>query len=240
MPGHPFDGQLIFGTIIAFACAAVAVAVDLQDTVRARMGGFANTSVLLCWQGWLTLCAWGLFDAVMYHIILNNKEWASSTFGFRVDLNPLWTGLAVGLSAVIVIRSKLAKIGTFEIGGEFAYLWSRARVLDAVNKRRIDKKQQCQGGKTKEAIADIAAFPTLFTDLEAHLRDLATGRPDISAAVVSEIDDLRKTYIKAGDANPDKTINGTDRARSYLVNIALDYFGHRDFRKWAKANRIPL
>jgi hypothetical protein len=235
-----FDGQLVLGTLIAFACAVVAVAIDLQDAVRARMGGFANTSVLLCWQGWLALGFWGLFDAIMYHVILHNKEWASRTFGFTVEENLLWTGLAVGLSAVIVIRSKLAKIGNVEIGGEFAYLWSRAKVLDAVNRRRIDKKQKCQGGKTKDAIADIVAYRTLFTDLEVHLRELARGRPDISAAVISQIDDLRKTYIKTGDPDPDKTINENKRAREYLVNIALDYFGHRDFRRWTKDNQIPI
>jgi hypothetical protein len=174
------------------------------------------------------------------HVILNNKEWASNTFGFKVDQNLLLTGLAVGLSAVFVIRSKLAKVGTVEIGGEFAYLWSRAKVLDAVNKRRIRKKNQCLGGKVTEAIADTKKLPTLFTDLEQHLRELARGRPDISATVISQIDDLRKTYIKTNDPDPGKTMNETERAREYLVKIALDYFGDREFKRWAESNQIPI
>src|SRR5712692_8841114 len=185
MPIDSPNGSLVLGAAIAFACAAVAVAVDLQNTVRKVLGGFANTSVVLCLYGWLAICAWGLFDAVMYLVILDNKEWASNTFGFTVDKNPLWTGLAVGVSAVFVIRSKLGKFGSIEIGGELAYLWSSAKVLDAVNKRQIVKKEQCLA-KFKAAIDNIGALPSFFADLEAYLRARATGRRDISAKVISE------------------------------------------------------
>jgi hypothetical protein len=62
---YQLDLQLILGTLVAFACAAVAVAFDLQDTVKAQMGSFANTSVLSCRVGWLAILVWGIFDAGM-------------------------------------------------------------------------------------------------------------------------------------------------------------------------------
>jgi hypothetical protein len=197
------------------------------------------TSIFTCWQGWLSLAIWGIFDAGMYHFILNHREWASSTLGFAVDQNLLGTALAVGVSAIVVIRSKLAKVGTFEVGGEWAYLWSRAQVLDAVNKKRITKKTGWER-RFKTAAEATKNVPMFFTDLEVYVKGLLQGRPDIKQTVTDQIVDLRKQYIPSGDQDPDSTINGNDRARRYLVSLALDYLGHRVLESWAKANKIAI
>lgn len=233
------SGPLVLGTLVAFACAVVAVGVDLQDAVKTQLGALANTFVLQCWQGWAALFAWGIFDAGMYHVILNNQQWASNTFGFDVKQNPLLLGIVVGVSAVVVIRSKLAKVGNFEVGGEWLYLWSRATVLNAINKRRVRIKRTWQA-KFRAAIHDTAGLPTFFTDLEAEIRGRVAGRPDISTSILAQLDDLRKQYVPTGDPNPDATINRSERARSYLVSLGLDYFGHRDLQEWATASGIVL
>jgi hypothetical protein len=230
---------LFTGTLIAFACAVIAVAIDLQDAVKAQLGALANTSILGCWQGWVSIIGWGIFDAAMYHMILNNKEWATSTFGFRVDQNLLWTGLVVGISAIVVIRSKLAKVGSVEVGGEWVYLWTRAKVLNAVNKRRVNIKQVWQS-RFRRAVNDVAGSPTFFTDLETRFVSLLLGRPDITSAVLAQIADLRKQYVPAGDPNADDTINANPRARAYLVNVGLDYFGPAELLQWATQAGIAI
>src|SRR3954466_705940 len=97
---------LLAGSAIALACAVIAVGTDLQDSVTGRLGALANTSVLQCWQGWASLLGWGAFDAAMFHLVLLNPVWASETFHFKVDDNLAWTGLVVGVSAIVIIRSK--------------------------------------------------------------------------------------------------------------------------------------
>jgi hypothetical protein len=174
----------------------------------------------------------------MYHVILNNKEWATSTFGFQVDKSLIWTALVVGISAIIIIRSKLAKVGNFEIGGEWAYLWSRARVLNAVNKQRIKRKGIWQE-KFRLAAVDVNKYQTFFTDLEQHLKDILTGRPDISTAVQAQLDQLREEY-SGKTPNQDAAVNASEKAREYLISVALDYLGHKDIVDWANQKKVSL
>ena len=114
--------SVLLGTAIAFSCGLVAIGVDLQDSVTARLGALANTSILQSWQGWAGLLGWGAFNAAMFQVVLLNPSWASQTFNFKVDDNLAWTGLLVGLSAIIIIRSKLTKVGNVEWGVEWLYL----------------------------------------------------------------------------------------------------------------------
>ena len=51
--------SVLLGTAIAFSCGLVAIGVDLQDSVTARLGALANTSILQSWQGWAGLLGWG-------------------------------------------------------------------------------------------------------------------------------------------------------------------------------------
>ncbi len=104
----PDAAALAGGTVVAFCCAFIAIAVDLQTAVKAELGGLADTSVLLCRWGWIIAVGWGGFDAVMFLVVEDHRQWASGTFGFKVDDNQLWTGLVVGVSAILVIRSKIA------------------------------------------------------------------------------------------------------------------------------------
>ena len=235
----PDTAALAGGTVIAFCCAFMAVAVDLQTAVKAELGALADTSVLMCRWGQIIAVGWGGFDAVMFLVVQNHRQWASGTFGFRVDENRLWTGLVVGVSAILIIRSKLAKVGGVEVGGEWAYLWSRAKVIDAVNRRRIAIKDDWRR-RFAPAVRDVAGCPDFFTDLEVRLLDLVAGRPGIRASIMAQLSDLRRQHIPAGDATPDATINASVRARSYLISVALDYFGYADIEKWARQHGVAI
>lgn len=233
----PDTAALAGGTVVAFCCAFIAVAVDLQTAVKAELGGLADTSVLLCRWGRIIAVGWGGFDAVMFLVVEDHRQWASGAFGFKVDENHVWTGRVVGVSAILIIRSKLAKVGSVEVGGEWAYLWSRAKVIDAVNRRRVAIKDDWRR-RFAPAVRNIDRYPELFTDLESRLLDLLAGRPGIRAAVTAQLSELRRQHVPPGDAAPDRTINETVRARSHLVSVALDYFGYTEIESWARQHGV--
>jgi hypothetical protein len=215
-------GPLLAGTAIAFVCALIAVGTDLQGSVTSRLGALANTSILQIWQGWAGLVGWCAFDADVFQATLINPSWASQTFHFDVGNNIPWAGLVVGLSAIIIIRSKLLKQGNVEWGVEWIYLWSSAQVLDAVNRQRIAIKRHWEG-RFRPSANDLATYPNFFTDLETSMIGVLHGRsPQTEAALTQEFRRLRANYIPAGDPHPNATINASAHARRYLVSATQD------------------
>jgi hypothetical protein len=237
------SGNLIplsLGTAIAFWCAVIAVGTDLQSSVSNRLGALANTSILQCWQGWASLVGWGAFDATMLQIVLRNPVWASQTFHFDISSNLLWAGLVVGISAIIIIRSKLFKQGEVEWGAEWIYLWSAAQVLDAVNQHRIAIKRHWEG-KFRSASDNIAAYANFFTDLESHMTAVLRGMPPATqAALTQEFQRLRTNYPPAGGQTADDAVNGNAAARRYIVSAVLDHVGDSTLVEWANGAGIQI
>jgi hypothetical protein len=222
--------SFLLGTLIALMCALIAIGIDLQDAVNARIGVLANTSILQCWQGWACLLGWGAFNVTMFQIVLLYPQWASETFHFEVGNNLLSTGLLVGVSAMIIIRSKLMKVNNIEWGAEWLYLWSGAQSLSAVNRKRIAMKVSWES-KFRPYVTDLAKYPNFFTDLEAHLNNILKGSSlQVQGALQQEFTHLRATYAPAGGPTPDVTINASVPARRYLVSAALDHLGYADIR----------
>ena len=231
---------LLAATAIAFVCALIAVGTDLQNSVTSRLGALANTSILQSQQGWWSLLGWGAFDAAMLQIVLINPTWATQTFHFDVGKNLLWAGLVVGISAIIIIRSKLFKQGNVEWGVEWIYLWSSAQVLDAVNRKRIRIKGHSEG-RFRPFASDLGQYPNFFTDLETHMLGILQGKSQqTQAAVTQEFAQLRAKYIPAGDQNPNATINNNAPARRYLISVVMDHIGHTDLVTWALAQGMQI
>lgn len=207
------------GGLVAFALAVVAVGVDIQQTIQSRLGNGANTSVLAVWQGWIILAMWGFCDAGLYIAILANPDWAKATFPFVVSGNKLWAGVIIGVSAVIIIRSKLAKVADVEIGFEWAYLWARAFVLTSVNKERA-RKRVASEKRYYPMADDVAKFPGLFTDLKKWIELMAKGLDEQrQTAVLTQLAEISRTST-ANSSSPDKDVD----ARRNLMGLAFDYF----------------
>jgi hypothetical protein len=220
--------SVLLGTSIALACALIAIGIDLQDAVTTRLGVLANTSILQCWQGWATLLGWGAFNVTMFQIVLLDPKWASETFHFEVGNNLASTGLLVGVSAMIIIRSKLMKVNNIEWGVEWLYLWSSAQSLSAVNRKRIATKSRWES-KFQPYVNNLAKYPNFFTDLETHVVNILRGSSlKVQDALQQEFTQLRATYVSAGDPTPDTTINASIPARRYLVSAVLDHLGYAD------------
>jgi hypothetical protein len=218
------------GMGVAFVLAVIVVASDIQSAIKAQLGSLANTFVLAVWQGWIVVLGWGLVVAAIFQVIINHPDWAKSTFNFDVSENTLLAGIAVGISAIVVIRSKLMKIGNIEIGGEWAYLWSRAFVLKAVNQVRFEIR--VTGEKLyKPAAEDLIKYPTFFTDLERWIVENIKGyEPTLAAKISAQINEVKKQ----AKAFPDQDVN----ARTYLVGIALDFMSPGELKSWAQVYKI--
>lgn len=230
----------LLGTMVALGCALIAIGIDLQASVSSRLGALANTSILQSWQGWACLIGWGMFCVVMFQIAQLYPDWASETLHFKVNDNLMSTGLIVGISALVIIRSKLTKVNEIEWGGEWLYLWSSAQVLDAVNRRRVYVKREWET-KLDPYVSNLVGQPTLFTDLENYITPLLAGwAPKTQTAVTTELSRLRGTYIKQGDPNPDATINQSVPARRYLISAILDHLGNAEIQNFAIQRGLKL
>jgi hypothetical protein len=232
---------LVGGASIAFICGLVAIGSDLQGSVRSRLGALANTSIWQCPMGLACLLGWSAFGVVMYQIAQLYPDWASQTFHFKIGKNLLVTGFAVGVSAIIIIRSKLTKVNDVEWGAEWIYLWSGAQVLDAVNRRRVSIKKALET-KVAPYATDLTGQQLFFTDLEAHVKSLLPGLPiDLQNAVNKEIQQLRNNSVAPpGAVDADAQVNGNVNARRFLVSIVIDYLGDRDIKIWAGSKGLAI
>jgi hypothetical protein len=220
--------SFLLGTSIALLCALIAIGIGLQDAVTTRLGVLANTSILQCWQGWATLLGWGAFNVTMFQIVLLDPKWASETFHFEVGNNLASTGLLVGVSAMIIIRSKLMKVNNIEWGVEWLYLWSSAQCLGAVNRKRLATKSRWES-KFQPYVTNLERYRNFFTGLETYLVNILKGSsPKVQDALQQEFAQLRATYISPGDLTPDDTINASVFARRDLVSAVLDHLGYAD------------
>ncbi len=215
--------QSVIGALIAFSCAAVAVGTDAQTAVRALFGSRYYTFILRTWLGYVFIGGWGLIDVAFYVAFLSNKDWAKAAFNIDISENLLWTGVVVGLSAVLIIRSNFATIGSVQLGGEYPYSWSRAKLIELLNRKRT-RQRRAFLTRLRPFCRNTGGYGNYFTSLESTLTTLAMGstqRSDIEAQL---------SAIKASAANP----NADAGARESLTGLIYDYFGPGEVDAWAQ------
>ena len=218
-----FDG--IMGGGLAFICAAIAVGSDAQTEVRAKLGRLYGTSILRTWQGYLFIVFWGIVDVCFYIAFLYNHDWAKRAFNVEVENNLIWFGIIVGLSAILIIRTNLATVGGFQIGGEFLYTLSRATLVDRLNRVRF-RARWAFLANVRPSIVNTQQYPTYFLSLQTFLIGLAIGT-DKRAEIESQLNS-----IKSGVSNRN-TPDASAKARESLTGLMYDYFGPAEFQSWA-------
>jgi hypothetical protein len=219
------SSDAIVGAVLAFICAAIAVGSDAQTEVRARFGRRYGTFILRKFDGYLFILFWGFIDVGFFVAFLYNHDWAKRAFNIEIEQNLIWAGVVVGLSAILIIRTNLATVGGFQIGGEFLYSLSRAALIDRLNRVRV-RARRAFIIELKPRIADAAGYPNYFTSLETMLVGLAAGTDK-----VAEIEGQLNT-IKAGVTNPQVPDTSTT-AREALTGLTYDYFGPGEVHSWA-------
>ena len=210
------------GASIAFLCATIAVGANAQTEVKARFGsGLHGTSILLSKPGLLFLAFWGLVDAVFFMVFVNNHDWAKRAFNIEVEDNVLMTVAVVGLSAILIIRTNLATVGSVQLGGELVYSWSRSYLIDQLNRKRVSDRRAFMQ-RYRSYYRDVAGYPNYLVSLGNTLTNLAGG--SANAAKIKE--DFAKLKTEAA-AN-------AIESRESLTGLVYDYFGPKAVDDWAK------
>jgi hypothetical protein len=218
--------ESVLGALIAFICAAFAVGLDAQTEIATRLGRLYGTSILRTLPGFLFIIGWGAVDVVFYLVFLFNHDWANRAFNITVSDNLLWTGVVVGFSAVLIIRTNLGKIGSVEVGGEFAYSRSRAELINRLNLSRARARRNFLR-RYRQICEDVAQYPSYFSALEKFLVEAVRGneqRTEIEQQLVK---------IKEGLAEP-TTPDTAPQAREDITGVVYDYFGPKELDEWAR------
>lgn len=212
----------VIGGILAFACAAIAVGTDAQTEIRTRFGRRHGTFILNQREGYAFILFWGAVDVVFFVVFLHNHDWAKRAFNIDIEQSLIWAGIVVGLSAILIIRTNLATVGNFQIGGELLYSLSRAFLIDKLNRVRVRARRTFIGGY-RPYFKDTQKYPKYFASLEGVLKELAPGS-DRSGEIGTQL-----STIKAEHQKPDDSAE----AREALTGLMYDYFGPREVKSWA-------
>jgi hypothetical protein len=212
----------VLGGLIAFGFAALAVGTDAQSEMRSRFGGRHGTFAPSTGPGLVFIIWWSLVDLAFYIWFLKHHDWAKRAFNVDVEKGTILTGLAVGVSAVLIIRTKLATYNSIPVGFDAFYEWTRSILIDQLNRKRVRMRRTFLG-KFKAPCNDIEGLPKYFTSAEKTLKELAAGK-----AQQAEIQSVMAT-IRSSVGEPDRS----SVAREDLTGLFYDYFGPEEVEKWA-------
>jgi hypothetical protein len=209
---------------VSFLFACVSVGKDLQDELHhVAKGPRTGTKVVGSECAWLFVIAWGCVGIVAYGIAQNYPEWFEKAFSLKLDKNNLLTGLLIGASTVVIIRSNLITVAKMPIGGEFIYSRTRARVVFIMNKRRGLARADFLKVK-KTYTDDTQSYPNYFTKMDQHIALIGPPLPTFGS-ITTEI-----ASIKAGSQTPDQDA----AARAALTGVMYDYLGPSEVETWGR------
>lgn len=222
---HGLDITFTIGIVLALLLAVITVLYDCHVAVQERL----KRVPMLIFRVPAALAlsaACGITAAVAFCFTDNNGDTLiDSVLGLKQP-NAIFRGAIVGLTVLVLIRSKISSFKGAEIGGELIYNSCRAWVMQSLN-----AKWRAYKAKFNELnLATALAFPDYEGRLQSELRDsLRTQPEDFRNFVESQIKNvLQNRPTSAFDASkPDwRTYYRT------LTTLALDYSGPDVFDGW--------
>jgi hypothetical protein len=217
----------LFGTLLALAAAAGTVLYDCHVSIQDRLKR-VPLPIYSTPQAIVLALACGAVAAIAFSFTNGKGDTLiDSVLGLKQS-NPYLRGLCVGLTVLVLIRSKISSIKGAEIGGELAYNAGRVWVMQALNQRwRTFKSTFYERNKAK-ALSIIDYEDRVVTEV----RDAIKIRPeDYRVFVESQIKNVQqsKPQVVFDSARLDwQTYYRT------LTNLALDYAGATVFEGWTK------
>jgi hypothetical protein len=222
---HAFDLSLAVGALLALLFAVFTVLYDCHVAVQERL----KRVPMLIFQvppALVLSIACGLTAAIAFFFTDGKGDTLiDSVLGLKQP-NPILRGILVGLTVLVLIRSKISSFKGAEIGGELVYNSGRTWVM-----RSLNRKWRAFKAKFNELnLATALAFAGYQDRLAAELRDsLRTQSEDFRNFVESQL----KNVI---DNRPQTNFNANSQEwQTYyrtLTNLALDYSGPDVFEEW--------
>jgi H+/Cl- antiporter ClcA len=122
----------VFGTILAFLCAVAAILVDCHVALTQRLKR-VPIAVLKTPEAWVLCIVCGVVAGIAYHFTSNQgNTFLDAVLGLD-QKNPVLRGACVGLTVLVLIRSKVFALKGADVGGEYFYDWGRSWVMQSIN-----------------------------------------------------------------------------------------------------------
>jgi len=220
-PTHNFI-SLGFAAALAFVTAAAVVALDCWRQNSAEFS-YSTHPVLLDAVG-LAFCSACGFIAVsaFLYIESNHSSWIAKLIPISAD-SPFAGALVVGVSVMVIIRSKIFQLGkdSGDFGLEFLYQLAREGVLARLRRRRANEK----GRFVVAAMPKIAGMANFAEELDNRLRDLLRDK---------RLETYRKE--RGAIAPPDRGFAAADPLWNIyyktLLRNAVDFAGIGPIEEW--------
>jgi hypothetical protein len=217
----------IVGALLALLAAAVTVLYDCHVSIQDRLKR-VPLPIYRAPEAIVLALTCGAIAAIAFQFTDGKGDTLiDSILGLRQS-NPYLRGLCVGLTVLVLIRSKLSSIKGAEVGGELAYNAGRVWVMQALNQRwRAFKSNYYTRNGTK-----ALALPGYEDLLITELRELIKVRPeDYRVFVESQVKNVQQSRPRA--AFDPARLDWQTYYRT-LTNLALDYAGAPVFEGWTE------
>jgi len=219
------NSQVVLGTLLAISLAFITVLYDCHVSIQSRLKrvprlilGEPSALVFALVCGLIAGFAFQFTDG-------KGDTLVDSVLGLK-QANPLLRGISVGLTVLVLIRSKLSSIKGAEIGGELLYNSGRVWVMQSLNRRWIAFKSTFNRKNLDAALRFPGFEDRLLTELrqsiqveteeyrqfvDGQIRNVQQSKP----ALPLDVTNLQwQTYYRT------------------LINLALDYAGQAVFDGW--------
>jgi hypothetical protein len=215
----------IIGAALAFLLAVVTVLYDCNLAVKDKLKRVPMLIFRVPQAIALSLLC-GLTAAVAFSFTNGKGDTLiDSVLGLKQP-DAILRGAIVGLTVLVLIRSKISSFRGAELGGELAYNSGRTGVMRALNRKWRAYKSNFNRLNLTTAL-DFADYHTKVVD---QLRDsLKTEPEDFRTFVESQISNVQHNKPAAAF---DKTSAEWQSYYSTLTNLALDYSGPEVFEGW--------
>ena len=219
----------LFGTLIATAAAAGTVLYDCHVSIQDRLKR-VPMPIYSAPQAIVLALACGAVAAVAFNFTTGKGDTLIDSVLALKQSNPYLRGLCVGLTVLVLIRSKLSSIKGAEIGGELAYNSGRVWVMQALNQRwRTFKSNFYERNKAK-ALAILDYEDRVVTEV----REVIKVKPEeYRVFVESQIKNVQQSKPQA--VFDPARLDWQTYYRT-LTNLALDYAGTSVFEGWTQFN----
>jgi len=222
---HAFDTQFAIGAFLALLLAAATVLYDCHVAVQERLKRVPL--IMFRVPAALALSAACGLTAVIAFSLTDGKgdTLIDSVLGLKQP-NSILRGAIVGLTVLVLVRSKISSFKGAEIGGELVYNSGRTWVMQSLNR----KWRAYKSTFTQLNLSAALAFQDYEGRLLSELRDsLRTQTEDFRGFVESQIRNVTQN-------RPQSAFNAIqpDWQTYYrtLTTLALDYSGPEVFEGW--------
>ncbi len=207
---------------LAFAVGAAVTYLDCYSTLTNRVGRVPGSFVANPFI--LALCAaCGLIAAGVCWATSGGQTNAFSKVLTLTAPDP-WRGATVGLSVLVLIRSKIANFGEKNLGFDYAYDLARDLAIQNVNNKWTVTRFTFQTKNIEAALAD----PQFEANLTALIETNITAQPPASQARI------QSTLAAVTAKRPAQAFNAADPVWQVytrtLIGVGLDACGPRVIR----------